>query len=77
MNEIEKILEYITSNYDLLQKKLIVTINLKEFLTDDEFSEFTKYLSYKKIPLLLFEQRVHNTDDHNRTIIIDQDLCIL
>lgn len=74
----ECFLDYITVSFQLLGYRLLVTLNLKDFIAKQEYDELLKNLSYRNIPLLMIESRQHEElDDSNYIRIIDSDLCVL
>lgn len=73
---VEKITEYISLSDRLFGKRLFILLNLKSALTTEEQSEFFKLMSYKKINVLLIENKVSERCAENEKIrIIDSDLC--
>ena len=73
---VEKITEYISLSDRLFGKRLFILLNLKSALTTEEQSEFFKLMSYKKINVLLIENKVSARCAKNEKIrIIDSDLC--
>lgn len=74
-SDVERIFEYIEICAELLGKKPIFIVGLKDLLTDEEFLEIKKLVEYKKQPVFLIEHRQHRTDDRDHSRIIDEDLC--
>lgn len=54
--------------------KLIVFINLKDYLENDELSEFYKYALYKNVSILLIDNTKHFTNNFEKKLLIDEDL---
>lgn len=74
----ERFLDYITVSFQLLGYRLLVTLNLKDFISKQEYEELIKNLTYRNIPLLMIESRQHpELDDIDHIRIIDHDLCVL
>lgn len=74
----ERFMEYISVSFELLGFKTLVTLNLKDFISKEEYDELVKSFSYKNIPVLMIESRQHTDLDSNSHIhIIDNDLCVL
>ena len=74
----ERIAEYVGLVERLFRKRLFVLLNLKSALTREEQAEFFKAVSYKKLFLLLVENRYSERCGENEKIrIIDEDLCEL
>lgn len=75
---LESLTEIISTSFEILKYKVLVTVNLKDYLEKKELEEITKYIVYKKIPLLMLERHQHvELDDYNHTRIIDKDLCVI
>ena len=75
---LESLTEIISTSFEILKYKVLVTVNLKDYLEKKELEEITKYFVYKKIPLLMIERHQHvELDDYNHTRIIDKDLCVI
>ena len=73
----ERILEYINISSELLGKKLVILIGIKDILNAEEYSDFIEMIVYRKIHLLMLEHRQHDYDDINHLRIIDSDLCVI
>lgn len=72
---LEKILDLIKIYTLMFGYKLIVFINLKEFVSEEELSEIYKYCNYNKINIMLIENFQKNPLPNEKIIIIDDDLC--
>lgn len=74
----ERFMEYVSVSFELLGFKTLVTLNLKDFISKQEYEELIKSFSYKNIPVLMIESRQHpNLDSNSHIHIIDNDLCVL
>ncbi|MEE1411854.1 MAG: type II-A CRISPR-associated protein Csn2 [Bulleidia sp.] len=74
----DRFTEYISTAFELLNFKLLVTINLKDYVDHEEYVELMKFFLNKKIPLLMIERHQHEElDDISYLTIIDKDLCVL
>lgn len=72
----EKITEYTDVCASLLGKKLFVFLNLKSALSDMEIEEFFKNAEYKKLRILLLENKTDGKIFNNEKVtVIDRDLC--
>lgn len=71
----ERLIDYLEIYENLLNRKLVVTVNLKEFFSDDEYYIFQKDLTNRQINVLMLERHTHSFDDPGHRTIIDQDLC--
>lgn len=75
---LESLIEMISTSFEILKYKMLVTVNLKDYLAKQELDEIIKYFTYKKIPLLMLERHQHyEMDDCKHTRIIDKDLCVI
>ncbi len=75
---LESLIEMISTSFEILKYKMLVTVNLKDYLAKQELDEIIKYFAYKKIPLLMLERHQHyEMDDCKHTRIIDKDLCVI
>lgn len=73
---VEKLTEYLSFLSKYLNKKLFILVNLKSALSEREFAEFVKTVNYKKIGVLLIEnKKVSFTSDNEKIRIVDSDLC--
>lgn len=75
-NLFEKLINYIDVCIGLKKLKLLMFVNIKSYLTNEELQQLYKHCEYKKIKLLLLENRVpQQTMDEEEIIVIDEDLC--
>ena len=72
---IEKIYNYINVMVDLNLSNVFILINVKQYLTQEEYSSFINFLLYKKIQILLIENNSSVIHEVERKLIIDHDLC--
>lgn len=74
----EKLLSYMEISEKFFKKKLFVFLNLKSFLSKDELELFYKNISYEGFRVLLLESFSRNFfEKYEKSIIIDEDLCII
>lgn len=73
----EKIEEYVKVLADILHIKLLIFLNIKEYLTEKEIDNLQKICFYKKIFLLLIESEERFVLDNEKTFIIDKDRCLI
>lgn len=73
---LEKILDYITIYRDIFKVNIFIFLNLKTYLTKEEYIEFYNYICQKKIFILNIETN-QNKERYKweNTKIIDEDLC--
>lgn len=73
---LEKIIDYISLSYKLGLMKCIVFVNLKTILSKEECKKLYEECFYRKIPIILFENREYEyIIEEEEKIIIDTDLC--
>ena len=74
----ETFIEYIKLCFELFDYKILVTINLKDLISEEEFKFITGDLKNRNIPILMIERHEHKgIDDDMNTVLIDKDLCML
>ncbi len=74
----DRFLQKIAICKEMLSYKLVVTINLKDNISKEEYDELIKNLKYRETQILMIERNVHgDLDDCNHTKIIDKDLCVI
>lgn len=72
----EKIIAYLSFLTNYSEKKVHIILNLKSALSSEEFMEFTKLVKYKKLFVLLIENRMFKDScKYEYVRIIDKDLC--
>lgn len=59
---------------ELQLNKLLVFVNLKDYLESGELEEFYKYAIYKEVNLLLLDNNKHITSKFEKKLLIDDDL---
>lgn len=74
----ERLLEYMKICKEQLNYKLVITVNLKDSISTEEYTEFIKYVADNKICLLMIERNIHdNLDETGHIRIVDSDLCVI
>lgn len=74
----EVLLTYMEMCRDFLGKKLFIFLNLKSFVSSDEFELFCKHAAYEKFRVLLIEAfDCERCCEQEKKIIIDNDLCVI
>lgn len=74
---LEKIVEYIKVISEFSSVKIIVFVNLKSYLNDEEMEELYTQAFYSKIHLLLIENNEYIKLQQENVIIIDEDNCLI
>ena len=78
MNFCEKFIEYVKTCFELFGYRLLITVNLKDLISEEEYELLIEDLGNRNIPILMIERHEHNEiDDNSNTILIDKDLCVL
>lgn len=73
---ISKLQDYCKIMSEYLGTKAFVFINLRSFLSESDFNELIKVVTYEKISILLMEGYIRNHSYENEKVrIIDKDLC--
>lgn len=72
---LEKLTEYIKIVSELLQCKLIIFVNIKSYLNEEELELLYQAAHYAKVHLLLIESCERETLLKENRIIIDRDMC--
>lgn len=73
----ERIIEYIKILGMMTDVKLLVLVNIKDFLNEEKMSELYKCVTYYKVNLLLIEAVQRNIIEEERIFIIDRDKCLI
>ena len=71
---IENLLLLIDIESELKIDKLIIFINLKDYLENNELIELYKYSLYKDVKILLIDNNKHITNNLEKKLLIDEDL---
>ncbi len=75
-NLLEKLMDYIAAEAELLGTKCFIFVNLKQFLSYAELAELYKFAYYAKVYLLLLEGTfTESRHESEKQYIIDNDLC--
>ncbi len=75
---LERITEYLLAMMAFCGIQCFVLVNMKNWMTEEEISEFYKFINYNKVNVLLIESRTserHHATEKVR--IIDADWCEL
>ena len=74
-NLLENILLLIDIEKELKLNKLLIFINLKQLLTDEELKEVYKYAIYNQVVILLVDSQCYGTSkEYEKKLIIDSNL---
>lgn len=73
---LEKLIEYMSISFELLNKELFIIVNLDSFLTEGELIELKNFLCYNEIRVLALQNKIiRNVKSYENLRIIDLDLC--
>lgn len=73
---VEKLMDYCSIIQEFCNVSCLIILNIKCYLSDVELEQFYKFISYKKIDILLLENTVRENKLENEILhIIDSDLC--
>jgi len=72
---LEKLCDYIEIMTEFCEIQLFIFVNLKSFLSLDELQEFYKFISYKKVSVLIVENVLREKIKCENIKLIDGDLC--
>lgn len=74
-NLIENLCQYIEIMASLLKKKIIIMVNIRSYVNDDQLKLLIENIRYKEIALLLIENVERELPDSICRYIIDRDHC--
>lgn len=72
---LEKLLLYIDALVEFCDTKLIVMVNVKSYLNNEEFLELFKHARYMQVPIFCIESHETYKIKEEKIVIIDSDLC--
>ena len=73
----DAIIDYFLNVLCLEGDKLFVVLNLREFISDDEYTEFKKTVIGHKIKVLLISSNCYPAYQDENVTTIDEDLCVI
>lgn len=74
---IDTLIEYMKLLYDLCKIEVIVLVNIKTYLTDEEIIYLYQEALYQKIHLIMFEATLTKQNKYEKIVIIDADQCVI
>ncbi len=74
---VERIEAYIKIMAELMKKKLIILVNSRCYLTNEQIDQLAESCMYNEIALLLIENVQRDFSDKRNYCIIDQDECCI
>lgn len=74
----EKLFHYLKLMNQVCGTKIFITVNLKEYLTENQIRELYKMVRYCKLQLVLIEFRMHEKKNEGEEVyVLDKDDCII
>lgn len=78
LNYIERFIEFVKICTDLFDYKLLVVVNIKEVMSEEEYMLFIQDIQNRGIPLLMIERfSSKELCKKCKEVIIDKDLCVI
>lgn len=74
---LEKLLLYIDALIEFCDIKIIVMVNVKSYINNEEFIELFKHARYMQVPIFCIESHETYKIEEEKIVIIDYDLCEL
>lgn len=71
----EKLIQYIKLLNDVLNKKLVILVNIRSYLSLEKVAQLVEFAKYNEINLLLIESMQREFTDVTKKFIIDADGC--
>ena len=71
----EKVIDFLNISSSLLNIKLLIMLNARSFISDDNICHIYKEAMYKNVSLLLLESSAKKQLEQSKRFIIDKDLC--
>ncbi len=72
---LEKLIDYVNLAVEFDSLRVLIAVNLKGYLSEQDFLELSKHLEYKEVHLVSLEPRESYRQSHENMLIIDKDLC--
>lgn len=74
-NFIEKLIEYISTQVELLNKKVVFIANCASFLKEEWYNHILKWSEYHNVIIIFVENRQYEFDKNINEYILDNDMC--
>lgn len=71
----EKIIDYFELIHEFDREKLFITLNLRDFIDDNDCRYFLDTIIKHQYNLIMIESHEHTHLDNEKRLIIDKDLC--
>lgn len=69
------LLQYIKVQAEIMKKKLLIFVNLRSFINEQQLIELSKAAIYNEIEILLIENKQRDCSPERKRYIIDDDGC--
>lgn len=74
-NFIEKLLDYISTQVELLNKKIFFIANCASFFNEEWYNHILKWSEYHNVIIVFIENRQSVFDENINEYILDKDMC--
>lgn len=75
-SELDRICDYINVVNEITGKDIFIFVNFRDFFELDELEEFYKFITYKKIFLIMIENEINDVcNEFEKVFVLDEDLC--
>ncbi|MED9946951.1 MAG: type II-A CRISPR-associated protein Csn2 [Peptacetobacter hiranonis] len=75
-SELDRICDYINVVNEITGKDIFIFVNFRDFFELDELEEFYKFITYKKIFLIMIENEINDVcNEFEKIFVLDEDLC--
>ncbi len=74
---IQRLVQYVKMAHQVLNVKLFILMNAKDFFSDIILEELYKTLCYEKVGILLVERHESKRLEKERLTIVDKDACLI
>ena len=75
-SELDRICDYISVVNEITGKDIFIFVNFRDFFELDELEEFYKFITYKKIFLIMIENEINDVcNEFEKVFVLDKDLC--
>lgn len=71
----ERLIQYIKLSAEIMQKKLVVLVNIRSYISDKQLEQLIETAAYNYIPILLIENCQKDFSKQLLRYIIDVDGC--
>ena len=73
----EKVLGYLCAVNEYMGKAVVITVNLRSYISDKDAENLFNELAMKKINLICIENKEYKCLPGEHRVIIDKDMCVI